>query len=116
DLPSSGHTVSFFQSPLGVKEIFKVGFVHTETEKILGMFRSPDVRLDLVAIPEELPVVECRELKERLAALHDFQFGYLHVNQSAPKLPVPESYSEFPDDVRDALHRFETQRRKQEAC
>lgn len=86
DLPSSGHAISFFHSPLGVKRIFSVGFVHKETERICEMLGKADVRVDLVALPEELPVVECLELKEKLTRLHPFHFGFLHLNQMLPDL------------------------------
>ena len=85
DLPSSGHTLSFFQSPLGVKKVFTVGFVSKETEKILGMFRSPQTRVDFVALPEELPMVECLQLKNKLESLHALNMGYLHINQLTPQ-------------------------------
>lgn len=84
DMPSSGHARSFFKSPLGLQKIFKVGFIARDTERVCALFRSPETRLDLVALPEELPLVECRELKESLAPLHPFSFGYLHLNQCLP--------------------------------
>jgi energy-coupling factor transporter ATP-binding protein EcfA2 len=84
DMPSSGHARSFFKSPLGLKKIFKVGFIARDTDRVCALFSSPQTRLDLVALPEELPLVECRELKESLAPLHPFSFGFLHVNQCLP--------------------------------
>ncbi len=84
DLPSSGHAVSFFKSPLGLKTIFKSGFIARDTERVCSLFSSPDCRLDLVALPEELPLIECNELKTTLAGLHPFSFGYLHLNQVFP--------------------------------
>lgn len=89
DLPSSGHALSFFQSPLGVKKVFSVGFVSKETEKILALFRSPSTRVDFVTLPEELPMVECLELKNKLADLHALHFGWVHVNQVTPTFPLP---------------------------
>ncbi len=84
DMPSSGHALSFFRSPLGLQKIFKMGFIARDAERVCALFRSPDVRLDLVATPEELPLVECQELKDKLTPLHGFTFGYLHLNQCLP--------------------------------
>ncbi len=94
DMPSSGHAKSFFKSPLGLQKLFKKGFIARDTERVLSLFRSPEVRLDLVALPEELPLVECRELKQSLEALHPFSWGYLHINQCLPdwvRIPGPEA-------------------------
>lgn len=95
DLPASGHAVSFFQSPHGVKKIFPVGFIHRETAKVFALFESKETRLDLVALPEELPVTECRELKQKLSELYPFHFGYAHVNQVTPAVPAAETTGEW---------------------
>jgi hypothetical protein len=108
DLPSSGHAVSFFNSPIGVRKIFTVGFVSRETDKILGMFQSDLSRVDLVTLPEELPLVESRQLKEDLQRLQPFHFGYLHVNQCTPHLPLPgdETLRQLEEPVASALARY----------
>lgn len=90
DLPSSGHAVSFFQSPLGVHKIFAIGFVHKESEKIVKMLKARTTRIDLVALPEELPVVEGVQLKQKLVETYPFNFGFLHLNQCTPDFPLPE--------------------------
>lgn len=120
DLPSSGHALSFFHSPLGVKRIFGVGFVHKETARICEMLAQPDVRVDLVAIAEELPVVEGLELKEKLEKLHPFHFGFLHLNQMLPDLAglrraslpssVPQSTQDLVDEYQGRWKRQESNR------
>lgn len=116
DLPASGHAVTFFQSPLGVQKLFAMGFVHKEAEKIVEMFRSRESRIDLVALPEELPLAEGLQLKQKLESLHSFHFGYLHMNQCTPDLPVPppSALSEFPETIRDCAERH-VKRRELEA-
>lgn len=105
DMPSSGHAKSFFKSPLGLQKIFKVGFIARDAERVLKLFRAPDVRLDLVALPEELPLVECRELKQSLEALHPFSWGYLHLNQCLPDWVCTPGADRLPvdDAVKTAL-------------
>jgi hypothetical protein len=116
DLPSSGHALSFFHSPLGVKRIFSVGFVHKETERICDMLAEKQVRVDLVALPEELPVVESLELKSRLEKLHPFHFGYLHLNQMLPdfsavrEIPNP---SDLPAATQSLVGEYTDQWRRQ---
>lgn len=108
DLPASGHAISFFNSPIGVRKMFPVGFVSRETDKILAMFTAPETRIDLVALPEELPLVECRELKAQLDKLHRFHFGFLHLNNCLPKLKVPSEteLSKTAPEVKEAVERF----------
>jgi len=52
-------------------------------------FLSLGCRLDLVALPEELPLVECLQLKQKLEAILPFHFGYLHINQLTPDFAIP---------------------------
>jgi len=107
DLPSSGHAVTFFSSPLGVSKLFSVGIIHRETEKILKMFRGEDTRIDLVALPEELPLVECIQLKAQLENLLPFHFGFLHLNQCLPRFPVPHGCEGgLPPEATGPYHRY----------
>jgi len=116
DLPSSGHAVSFFQSPNGVRQIFPVGFVHRETQKVLEMFKAPWARVDLVTLPEELPVIECLELKRKLEDLCPLNFGYTVVNQLTPDFPLPDERARrtLPTDASACLRRHESRRRQEE--
>jgi anion-transporting ArsA/GET3 family ATPase len=107
DLPSSGHALSFFQSPIGVHKMFRVGFVHEETRNICEMFLSPETRLDLVALPEEMPIVEAHELKKKLSTIGEFSWGYLHLNQCLPDLPLPSSSTGVSEEVAQVLSRHE---------
>ena len=116
DLPSSGHAISFFQSPLGIQKIFSTGFVHKESGKIVKMFQERWCRIDLVALPEELPLVECLQLKQKLETLHPFHFGYLHLNQCTPTFPLPHSQNcaPLPDAVISCLERYRSRHAQEE--
>ncbi len=103
DLPSSGHAASFFKSPLGVQKVFAFGVVHRNTQKICKMFGAPSVRLDLVTLPEELPVTEATELKQQLAALHPFTWGFLHLNRCTPEMPLPAQHQGMSKDALSCL-------------
>jgi len=89
DLPASGHATSFFQSSLGVSKVFAKGFVHEESSKVLKLFSSPAMRVDLVALPQELPVKELLDLHAKLKAILPLHFGFVHLNQVEPELKLP---------------------------
>lgn len=114
DLPASGHALSFFQSPIGIQKIFPFGFVHRESRKITDMFQQRWCRIDLLALPEELPVVECLQLKQKLEAMHPFHFGYLLFNQCSPRLPVPEPMPPVSPEIEATLQRFGARRKQEE--
>ncbi len=106
DLPASGHAESFFRSSNGIRKIFPAGFVHRQATRIVEMYEQPWCRVDLVALPEELPLRECVELHERLSAVQPLRFGYLHVNQRAPFLKVPTAPAPIPQPVEASLQRY----------
>ncbi|MFM8269513.1 MAG: ArsA-related P-loop ATPase [Pseudomonadota bacterium] len=87
DLPASGHALSFFSSPLGLRRLFKMGLVHREIERICEMMLSPTTAIQLVSLPEELPVTETLELKKKLLLLGNFHFNAIFLNQCLPAFP-----------------------------
>lgn len=113
DLPASGHAISFFESPLGIKRIFPAGFVHKNTNRIIEMFCSPTTRVDLVAIPEEFSLNETRELKQSLSVLHPMHFGYLHINLCAPMIEPPKVSPESSASTVLKWHRIHWERQEQ---
>ncbi len=103
DLPASGHAASFFKSPLGVQKVFSFGTVFKNTQKICAMFQASNVRLDLVTLPEELPVTEAMELKATLTGLHRFNWGFLHLNRCTPEMHLPETRNGLTPEVEACL-------------
>lgn len=115
DLPASGHTLSFFESPLGVSKVFHVGLVSRNTKKICDMFTHPSVRLDIVTLPEELPTTEAGELKDKLSKLHPLNFGYLHVNRWAQDFGItPEETAQTSADIQDIVQRYQQRQSSQQ--
>lgn len=111
DMPSSGHALSFFRSPIGAGKLFKVGFVQKEVTKITQLFQSPTTRIDFVALPEDLPVTETLELKEKLTPLFAFHFGFLFMNGCLPQFELTGTP---PSEMEKVFDRF-SQRKTQEA-
>lgn len=101
DLPASGHALSFFRSPLSVNRLFPTGLVHRELGKICNMFFHPEVRIDLITLPEELPCQETQELYHAIKALGDFRFGFLVANFCLPDFGIePEAMNSLKADQR----------------
>jgi anion-transporting ArsA/GET3 family ATPase len=104
DLPSTGHALSFFKSPMGIEKMFATGFVHRQAAQICDMFISSDTRLDLVTLPEEMPILENKQFLEKLTELEKFPLGFLHVNQCTPDFPLPSlSPKLLPKEIEECL-------------
>jgi hypothetical protein len=109
DLPSSGHTLSFFQSPLGVSHVFSMGSVHKDTARICAFFQSAECRLDFVSIPEDLSLTENLELKAKLTEVFPLSFGYLHLNLMTPPFDLPPT-EQLPEAARQAAEDYRKHR------
>jgi anion-transporting ArsA/GET3 family ATPase len=67
DAPATGHGLAFLKVPLAASEAVPVGPVGSNARRILRLLRDPErTALGIVAIPEEMAVVEAAELN-RLA-------------------------------------------------
>jgi len=97
DLPASGHAVSFFQSTIGVQKIFPMGFVHDATTRILDLWRSDDCRIDIVSLPEEMPITESTELKAQLEEVIRSQLGYFLMNRVLPAFDLSQPAAVSPE-------------------
>lgn len=113
DLPATGHALSFFKSPMGIEKMFSTGFVHRQAGNICEMFVDPYTRVDIVTLPEEMPMVESQQFVEQMQKLGKFNMGFLWVNQCTPELPLPASLCEnLPLEIEECLqdHRFRIER------
>lgn len=84
DLPSTGHAYSFFSSPLALRRLFRLGIVHREIERICALFQSSKTAIQLVCLPEELPVQETIEFISKMKLLGEFHFNPILLNQCLP--------------------------------
>jgi len=113
DLPATGHALSFFKSPMGIEKMFATGFVHRQAGNICDMFVDPYTRVDIVTLPEEMPLVESGQFVEHLMGLGKFHLGFLWLNQCTPDLKVPDKIpSTLDKSIRECLedHRFRLER------
>ena len=104
DLPATGHAVSFFKSPMGIEKMFATGFVHRQAAQICQMFVDPYTRLDVVTLPEEMPMVESKQFIEQMSQLGKFPFGFLLINQCSPLFSLPSaSPPGLPSEIEECL-------------
>lgn len=114
DLPASGHAVSFFRSLVGVIELFKRGYVHRQTERILGLFTSDNSRVDIVMTPSEFAVTEGIELHANLNSSCRLNLGFTVFNQLLPDLRLAE-YADK-KDLKRFINDYETRKRIEAEC
>ena len=63
DAPATGHGLQFLKIPLAASKAVPVGPVGANARRVLAMLRDPErTALGIVAIPEEMAVVEATEL------------------------------------------------------
>ncbi len=113
DLPATGHALSFFKSPMGIEKMFATGFVHRQAGNICDMFMDPYTRLDLVTLPEEMPLVESEQFIDQLLKLGKFPLGFLWINQCTPKFFLPtHMQKKLPPNIKECLedHRLRLER------
>jgi anion-transporting ArsA/GET3 family ATPase len=68
DLPATGHGLAMLKVPLAASAAIPVGPVGRQARAILGTLRDPEfTALAIVAVPEEMAVVEALELQDAAA-------------------------------------------------
>ncbi len=88
DLPASGHAITLFQTFKNWSELFKGSLIGGDTQKIRVTLESTsDTGHFILALPEEMPLIEALDLRTSLEAL--FPTGldsHLVLNQKLPAL------------------------------
>jgi len=88
DAPATGHGITFFRLPKVIRDAVPGGNMHQEAADMWDLLTDPTrTAVHLVAIPEELPVHETRELKARLATELGVPLGFMVVNM-VPEAPL----------------------------
>ncbi len=87
DASASGHVVSQLAAPQAINELVQVGLVRSQTTWMLDILG--DERLTgavIVATPQEMPVTETIELRDRLASETNVGLAAVVVNRVLPEL------------------------------
>ncbi|RMD83105.1 MAG: ATPase, partial [Candidatus Dadabacteria bacterium] len=67
DAGASGHSLQYLQMPAVAARTFRSGLVHRESERVASLLRDrSSTRVHVVAIAEEMPLTEARQIVERL--------------------------------------------------
>lgn len=112
DLPSTGHTISFFKSPMGIRNVFSLGAIHRQATEICEFFESDKTRVDFVSLPEELPLTEARLLTQELKRSLNLRYGFFHLNQLTPAFALPDT-AKLPVGLRPLRELYEARYRNE---
>ncbi len=91
DAPATGHGVTFFRLPKIIRDAVPAGNMHREAADMWDLLTDPQrTAVHLVSLPEELPVQETRELRQKLQGELGMPLGYLVINR-LPPTPLDEA-------------------------
>jgi anion-transporting ArsA/GET3 family ATPase len=81
DAPAAGHMVTFLSAPIGLSDAVKLGPVHRQSDWLIQMLRDPKrTRVHLVALAEEMPVIETLETSQALGTRLGIHAGAVFAN------------------------------------
>lgn len=87
DAPATGHGMFLLQIPKVIDDALTSGMMADEAERMLALLRDPErTMLNIITLPEEMPVNESIELRERLDDEVGIQVGYAVANHVYPRL------------------------------
>jgi anion-transporting ArsA/GET3 family ATPase len=82
DAPATGHGLYLLRIPIVITSALRVGHMVDEAKNMLALLRNPDrCRIELVTLPEEMPVSETIELATTLTDELELPLGRIFVNQ-----------------------------------
>ena len=87
DAPATGHGMFLLQIPQVISNTLHSGRMAEESEDMLALLEDPDrTVINLVTLPEEMPVNETIELHEKLGDAFDVAVGSVVANGVFPRL------------------------------
>jgi anion-transporting ArsA/GET3 family ATPase len=89
DAGASGHSLQYLQMPGTAAETFSSGLVHREAGRVQALLED-DTRTEVhvVALPEEMPVVEATQIIARLRGDLALPLGAVYVNRCRETAPA----------------------------
>lgn len=111
DAPATGHGLTFFRLPKVIRDAVPAGNMHREAADMWELMTDPArTAVHLVTLPEELPVFETRELRERLDEL-GIPLGHLVINMLPDppfEGPLADDFAALGEPAEPRLHRLWT--------
>ena len=87
DAPATGHGVAFLRVPFAAADVMNVGWVRKQANRIIDLITDPArTMLNIVTLPEEMPVNETIEMCQSVQDLLRIQIGYIIVNSVFPQV------------------------------
>ncbi|UCD56516.1 MAG: AAA family ATPase [Candidatus Hydrogenedentota bacterium] len=87
DAPASGHGVAFLRVPFAAADTVKVGWVRKQADRIIELITDPaKTMLNIVTLPEEMPVNETVETCLSVRQLLEIPIGYIIINSVFPQV------------------------------
>ncbi len=81
DMPATGHALLFLQTPQMIKRLVKRGPLYKVVKKYDALFNDAKrTMLNIVTLPEEMPVTETIEFFDKIKEEYTIPIGYLFVN------------------------------------
>jgi len=82
DAGASGHSLQYLQMPAAAARTFRSGLVHRESERVAALRGDPiTTRVHVVALAEDMPLSEARQILERLEGDLRLPVGSVIVNR-----------------------------------
>lgn len=87
DAPATGHGVAFLRVPFAAADVMNVGWVRKQADRIIDLITDPArTMLNIVTLPEEMPVNETIEMCQSVQDLLRIPIGYIIVNSVFPQV------------------------------
>jgi anion-transporting ArsA/GET3 family ATPase len=91
DAPATGHGMFLLQIPQVVSSAISSGPMASETRRMLDLLRDHErTMVNLITLPEELPVNETFDLRDQLRRAFDVRVGHVILNGVLPSRFSPE--------------------------
>ncbi len=87
DAPATGHGVAFLRVPFAAADVLKVGWVNKQADRIIKLITDPArTTINIVTLPEEMPVNETIEMCQSVRDLLRIPIGYIIINSVFPQV------------------------------
>jgi len=87
DAPATGHGVAFLRVPFAAADTIKAGWVRKQADRIIDLITDPErTALNIVTLPEEMPVNETVEMCQSVDRLLNIPIGYIIINSVFPEV------------------------------
>jgi anion-transporting ArsA/GET3 family ATPase len=89
DAGASGQSLQYLQMPGAAARTFRKGLVHRESERVATLLGDAETTaVHVVAIPEDMPLTEAREVLARLRGDLDLPVGTVYLNRTRTPAPA----------------------------